>query len=96
MRLRGMLGERSIVKVFENPSQTRITAATQRNTLADQVTAAEIYFTTFLAEHNIPFLAADHFNKLCKVMFPEAKLQIILLQPELKQLLLLNILWPQH
>ena len=63
-----------LAKVFENPSQTRITAATQRNTLADQVTAAEIYFTTFLAEHNIPFLAADHFNKLCKVMFPDSKI----------------------
>ena len=28
----------------------------------------------FIAEHNLPFLAADHFNKLCKVMFPDSKI----------------------
>ena len=56
-------------------SQTRITAATfQRGTVDDMVTAAEIYFTTFIAEHNISFLAAGHFTKLCKVMFPDSKI----------------------
>ena len=56
-------------------SQTRITAATfQSGTVDDMVTAAEIYFTTFIAEHNISFLAADHFTKLCKVMFPDSKI----------------------
>ena len=36
--------------------------------IADQVTAAEVYFTSFIAEHNIHFLAAHHFTKLSKVM----------------------------
>ena len=32
--------------------------------LEDQVTTAEIYFSTFIAEHNnMAFLAADHFTK---------------------------------
>ena len=35
------------------------------------MTAAEVYFAAFIAEHNLPFLAADHFSKLCNVMFPD-------------------------
>lgn len=42
--------------------------------LTDQVIAAEVFFSTFIAEHNIPFLAADHFTKLCKSMFPDSKI----------------------
>ena len=50
-------------------SQAKISAAIfRKDTPADQVTAAEIFFSMFIAEHNLPFLAADHFNKLCKVM----------------------------
>ncbi len=53
--------------VKQSAGQTKITAATfKRDTLADQVTAAEIYFSTF-----IPFSAADHFNK---VMFPDSQI----------------------
>jgi hypothetical protein len=44
------------------------------NSLENDITAAELYFTTFIAEHNIPFLAADHFTKLCKSMFPDSKI----------------------
>ena len=52
--------------------QKKITAATfRKDMLADQVTAVEIYISMFIAEHN---LAADHFNKLCKVMFPDSKI----------------------
>ena len=39
-----------------------------------QVTVAEVYFATFIAEHNLPFSAADHFSKLCKLMFPESEI----------------------
>ena len=46
----------------------------RKDKLAHQTTTAEIYFLTFIAEHNIPFLAADHFNKLSKVMFPDSKI----------------------
>ena len=45
-----------------------------KNSLQDDITAAELYFTTFIAEHNLPFLAADHFTKLCKSMFPDSKI----------------------
>ena len=34
--------------------------------LKDQVTCAELYFTRFVVEHNLPFAVADHFNSLCK------------------------------
>ena len=40
----------------------------------DGVTKAEIVFSYFLAEHNLPFTVADHFTKLCKVMFPDSKI----------------------
>ena len=46
----------------------------RKDALEDQVTTAEIYFSTFIAEHNMAFLAADHFTKLCKIMFPDSKI----------------------
>ena len=59
----------------QSAGQTTIAATFRKGTsVADQVTAAEIYFSMFIAEHNLPFLAADHFNKLCKVMFPDSKI----------------------
>ena len=33
-----------------------------------------LYFARFIAEHNISFAAADHFNRLCSVMFPDSKI----------------------
>lgn len=35
---------------------------------------AEVLFSNFVAEHNIPFLVADCFNRLCKAMFPDSKI----------------------
>ena len=55
-------------------SQSTLTDAFQKDSLSDQVTQAEVYFATFIAEHNVPFLAADHFTRLCKVMFPDSKI----------------------
>ena len=46
----------------------------QKNNLTDQATAAEIHFAIFVSEHNLSFLAADHFNKLCKVMFLDSNI----------------------
>ena len=40
----------------------------------DKVITADVYYATFIAEHNLPFLVADHFTKLCKVMFPDSKI----------------------
>ena len=40
----------------QSVGQSTITGATfRKDTLANQVTAAEIYFSTFIAEHNISF-----------------------------------------
>ena len=46
----------------------------RKNSLEDDITTAELYFTTFVVEHNLPFLAADHFTRLCKVLFPDSKI----------------------
>ena len=58
-------------------SQVPIKAALQSSSATAsvdrQVTAAEVYFSTFVAEHNLPFLASDYFTKLCKVMFPDSE-----------------------
>jgi hypothetical protein len=40
----------------------------------EKVTAAEVRFSYFIAEHNLPFLVADHFTDLCKVLFPDSKI----------------------
>ena len=40
----------------------------------DQIKRAELYFARFVAEHNLPFAVADHFNRLCSVMFPDSKI----------------------
>ena len=36
--------------------------------------SAELHFTSFIAEHNLSFSSADHFSKLCKVMFPDSQI----------------------
>lgn len=38
-----------------------------------QVTKAEAFFTAFVAKHNIPFSAANHFSKLTSAMFPDSQ-----------------------
>lgn len=40
------------------------------------VTRAEVVFAYFVAEHNLSFTVADHFTKLCKVMFPDSKIAL--------------------
>ena len=48
-------------------SQSTITAASFQGDIQKDITTAEVYFTTFVAEHNLPFLVADHFTKFRKV-----------------------------
>jgi len=43
-------------------------------TSVDSVTKAELLFANFVAEHHLPFLVADHFSELCKVMFPDSQI----------------------
>ena len=54
--------------------QSTIASSFTRSSVTDQITIAEVYFGMFIAEHNLHFLAADHFSKLCKVMFPDSKI----------------------
>eukprot|EP00117_Sycon_ciliatum_P019217 scpid92565/ scgid17493/ Zinc finger protein 862 len=56
--------------------QPMLTAAlfNSQPSVRDQVTTAELYFTSFLVEHNIPHAASDHFTELCKRMFPDSNI----------------------
>ena len=54
------------------PSISTTLAQPQR--VDERATAAELLFTKFVVEHNLPFLVADHFSKLTKVMFPDSKI----------------------
>ena len=56
--------------------QSSMMSFSKKDSLEDQVTKAELYFTTFIAEHNLSFLTADHFTKVCKVMFPDSKIAL--------------------
>ena len=56
------------------PSLSSFIAQSHANSIEDQVMRAEIYFAKFVAEHNLPFLVADHFSCLAKVMFPDSKI----------------------
>jgi hypothetical protein len=47
----------------------------KKSDLSDQVTTAELLFTDFLVEHNIPLAAADHSSKLFSQMFPDSEIQ---------------------
>ena len=40
------------------------------------VTRAEVLFSNFIAEHNLSFLVADCFTKLCKSMFPDSRIAL--------------------
>ena len=40
--------------------------------LQSQVKMATILMICFIAEHNLPFMIADHLTELCKVMFPDS------------------------
>ncbi len=40
----------------------------------DQVTKAELYFTSFIIEHNIPISASDHAGSLFRNRFPDSKI----------------------
>ena len=69
-------GRRHTERAQQTAGQSSITTMFQRDfdSLQDKTTAAEIYFATFIAEHKLPFLTADHFTKLCKKMFPDSKI----------------------
>ena len=53
---------------------TALFAGRSETSVCDQVTSAEVMFTSFIVEHNLSFKSADHFSKLCKEMFPDSKI----------------------
>ena len=46
----------------------------KRSDEADKVTRAELLWTEFLTEHNIPVSVSDHFGPLFKQMFPDSQI----------------------
>ena len=64
-------------KHIANASSSKIMpkiATLFKATTPNKVTEAEVIFSTFIAEHNIPFAAADHFTSLCQRMFPDSEI----------------------
>ena len=51
------------------------TASSATANLDEKVTKAEILFSGFLVEHNLPLATADHTSKLFKSMFPDSKIE---------------------
>ena len=62
--LEGLVGQPSIVSVLPKARE---------DSLREKALKSEIYFVRFIAEHNLPFATADHFTKLCKLMFPDSR-----------------------
>ena len=58
----------------QQPLTALLHQASSKPSFQDQVTTAELLFTTFLVEHNLPLSSADHFSKLSKKMFPDSKI----------------------
>ena len=50
------------------------TSDSKRLDSSEHITAADLYFTSFLVEHNLSLASADHFSKLCKKTFPDSKI----------------------
>ena len=46
----------------------------RRSPVEESVTRTEVLFANFIAEHNLPFLLADHFTCLTSVMFPDSQI----------------------
>ena len=58
--------------------QARLTdlrwSASSSHSFQDLVTKAEVFFSQFIAEHNLPFSVGDHLTKLVKKAFPDSKI----------------------
>ena len=63
-----------LIKDIETQPSISSAFSTCRPSVDDQVMSAELYFTSFVVEHNLSFATSDHFCKLCKVMFPDSKI----------------------
>lgn len=61
-RLQDVAGSTSLMMVLSTQSQSH------------KVMLAEVLFSKYIAMHNIPFQAADHFSDLVKTMFPDSSI----------------------
>ena len=66
--------KRYLEAVSSQPSISSVMAKASRDSESEKVMKSELYFAHFVAEHNLSFATADHFTKLCKVMFPDSKI----------------------
>ena len=60
--------------VLAQPSISAMMARASTDSLKEKTIKSELFFARFIAEHNLSFATADHFTKLCKVMFPDSKI----------------------
>ena len=56
------------------PLDQHFSPSTQEKSPKYGATSAEVMFAQFLAEHNIPPTAGDHFTQLVKHMFPDSRI----------------------
>ena len=63
--------------------------------LGEQIIAAEVKFTNFLVEHNVPLAASDHAGALFKSMFPDSKIAAGYSAARTRTTALLNVLLDQ-
>ena len=63
----------TLQKATKTQPQVKSFFVTSKTTdLSAKVLTAEVTFAQFVAEHNLPFLLADHFTKLAKTLFPDS------------------------
>ena len=68
-----MKHKRLLEDVNTRPSISSVMARASKDAMSEKVMKSELYFARFVAEHNLSFATADHFTKLCKVMFPDSE-----------------------
>ena len=56
--------------IHSTPTLTTFASSTQNQ--SHKVMLAEVMFCKYIAMHNIPFRAADHFTDLVKAIFPDS------------------------
>ena len=55
-------------------NQSLRTLLNKQSPIEKSVTRAEVLFSNFIAEHNLPFALADHFTHLTRAMFPDSQI----------------------
>ena len=66
--------KRYLEGVSSQSSISSVMAKASRDSKSEKVMKSELHFAHFVAEHNLSFATAEHFTKLCKVMFPDSKI----------------------